>query len=75
MKELFLALTLSIGVGYDFEDDQTTYEQRDWKGIVQIESSHKDYSIGYWHSSQLNDGLKGAPEDQNLLYIKRDFKL
>lgn len=67
-------LVLSFGLGYDFEDD-STFESRDWKGIIQIEQTVGSYSFGYWHSSQINNGLYGNPEDQNIIYIKKSFNL
>ena len=69
------ALTLSLGFGYDIEDDNSLGESRDFKGIIQIEQKAGNYSYGYWHSSQIDNGFRGNVEDQNLIYIKRDFKL
>ena len=67
MGELFLGLTLSIGLGYDMEDD-FQHQDKDLKGIIQIED--KDGRYGFWHSSRLSDGLRGNPDDQNIFYIK-----
>jgi len=71
MNSFLLSLSLSIGLGYDMEDD-FSHQDKDFKGIVQIES--KDGSYGFWHSSRLNDGLKGKPDDQNIFYIKYRIK-
>ena len=67
-------LVFSIGLGYDVEDDHT-FEGRDFKGIIQIENREGDYSYGFWHSSQIDNGFRGDVEDQNVIYIKRDFRL
>lgn len=74
MSLILSALFLSVGIGYDVEDDYT-FEQRDWKGIIQIEQTQGSYSYGFWHSSQINNGFKGNPEDQNIIYIKKNFDI
>jgi len=64
-------LQLSIGLGYDLEDD-FEHQEKDIKGIVHIES--KDGMYGFWHSSRINNGFKGSEDDQNIFYIKIRIK-
>lgn len=75
MIELLLALQLSIGVGYNFETE-TPHFNTGGMGIIQLEQKvTKDWSIGFWHSSRLDNGFKGSIGDKNILYVKRDFKV
>lgn len=68
-----LLLNLSIGLGYNAEY-ANTHESRDFKGIVQVEHQSGNFSYGFWHSSQIDNGLIRNIDDQNIFYIKRDFK-
>ena len=67
MFNLILMLNLSIGLGYDMEDD-FKHQDKDVKGIIHIET--EDGTYGFWHSSRLNNGFKRNDDDQNILYIK-----
>lgn len=69
-----IGLVISLGFGYDLEDDGT-HESRDFKGILQIEQAESGYSYGFLHSSQVDNGIQGSPEDQNIFYFKKNFKL
>lgn len=66
---LLQGCTVSIGLGYDMEDD-FKHQEKDVKGIIHIEG--KNY--GFWHSSRINNGFKGDPDDQNIFYIKYRIK-
>jgi len=64
-------LQLSIGLGYDLEDDYD-HQSKDFKGIFHIESDNGKY--GFWHSSRINNGFKSNEDDQNIFYIKIRIK-
>ena len=71
---IFLALQLSIGVGVHIHKNFEV-EQKDYKGIIQLEQPITDeISLGLWHSSRLENGFKGSPDDQNIIYFKMEIK-
>jgi len=49
-------------------EDDFKHQDKDVKGIIQIES--EDGSYGFWHSSRINNGFNSNPDDQNIFYIK-----
>lgn len=71
--ELLLALDVSVGLGYDLKNNDEL-ESENVKGIVQIEKIVGNYSFGYWHSSQIDNGFRVSDDDKNIFYVKRYFR-
>ena len=69
-----IALQLSLGLGVDIGGEYHT-DRNSYKGIIQIEEPlQNNWTAGFWHSSELDNGFKGNVHDENILYIKRTFE-
>ncbi len=56
---IIVLLQLSLGVGLDLEKYRVN-NSRDLKAIIQVQQNFSDYSVGFWHSSQIDSGSISA---------------